>query len=112
MEATSSDHAKIFEPAGANRSDGVSQLATKAAATASSMIDRGQKTIGEAGDAVKETAQKVLSKASDGASDLADTGRSAANSVARQINEQPLVAMLLGAAAIGYFASLLIHRRR
>jgi hypothetical protein len=32
--------------------------------------------------------------------------------VARQINDPPLAAMLLGAAAIGYFASLLIHGRR
>ncbi len=112
MDSTSSDHVKSIETARLHRGDNPSQPAPKAADAASSIVDRAGKSIGEASSAVQETARNVWSQTGDAASDLAETGRSAANSVARQINDQPLVAMLLGAAAVGYFASLLIHRRR
>jgi ElaB/YqjD/DUF883 family membrane-anchored ribosome-binding protein len=112
MESTSSDKAKTFETARLNRGDSVSQLASKAADAASSMVDSAEKSIGQASSAAQEAARNVWSQAGDVASDLAETSRSAANSVARQINDQPLVAMLLGAAAVGYLASLLIHGRR
>ena len=77
-----------------------------------SMVDRAEKSIGDASTAVQETAHKIWSQAGEVASDLADTGHSAANFIHRQVNAPPLAAMLLGAAAIGYFASLLIHGRR
>jgi hypothetical protein len=112
MESTSSDHMKNVEPASAGRGDSVSELTSKAADTASSMVKRAEKSIGDASASAEATARKVVSQVGEAASDLADTGRSAANTVARQINDQPLAAMLLAAAAIGYFASLLIHRGR
>jgi hypothetical protein len=93
MNSTSPDHA--------NKSE-----------TALSMVDRAEKSIGDASTAVQETAHKIWSQAGEVANDLADTGHSAANFIHRQVNDPPLVAMLLGAAAIGYFASLLIHGRR
>lgn len=121
METSSSsyDSRKSFETGSGGRTDGGSQLASKAADTASSIADRAGKSIGsasttiqETAQKVQETAQKIWSQPGAVASDLADTGRSAANTLARQINEQPLAAMLLAAAAVGYFASILIHGRR
>jgi ElaB/YqjD/DUF883 family membrane-anchored ribosome-binding protein len=112
MESTSSDHMKRVEPARADRGDSVSQLTAKAADTAAAIVERAGKSFGEASASAEATAHKMVSQAGEVASDLADTGRSAANAVARQINDQPLAAMLLAAAAIGYFASLLIHRGR
>jgi hypothetical protein len=97
---------------GASRSNSVSQLAPKVADAPLSVVDRAEKSIGDASTAVQETAHKIWSQAGEVASDLADTGHSAANFVVRQINDPPVAAMLLGAAAIGYFASLLIHGRR
>jgi hypothetical protein len=112
MKSTSPNHANKSEVAAASLSDGVSQLAPKAADAALSMVDRAEKSISDAGTAVQETAHKIWSQAGEVASDLADTGHSAANFIHRQVNDPPRAAMLLGAAAIGYFASLLIHGRR
>jgi len=108
MESKLSDRVKDFVPSKVNGGDG----APKAADTASSLVDHVEKSIGDASNAVQETARRVWSQAGEAAGDLADTSRSAGNFVARQINDPPLAAMLLGAAAIGYFASLLIHGRR
>ena len=112
MESTSSDHMKRVEPAKADRGDSVSQLTSKAADTASAIVERAEKSISDASASAEATAHKVLAQAGETASDLADTGRSVANAVARQINDQPLAAMLLFAAAIGYVASFLMHGRR
>jgi len=112
MESKLPDRVKDFEPVKANGGDSASQLAAKAADTAASLVDHVEKSIGDASNAVQATAHRVWSQASDVAGDLAGTSRSAANFVTRQINDPPLAAMLLGAAAIGYFASLLIHGRR
>ena len=103
---------RVNEPVKANGGDSPSQLAPKAADTALSLVGHVEKSIGDASNAVQETAHRVWSQAGDVAGDLADSSRSAANFVARQINDPPLAAMLLGAAAIGYFASFLIHGRR
>ena len=100
------------KPVTANGGDSPPQLAPKAADTALSLVGHVEKSIGDASNAVQETAHRVWSQAGNVAGDLANTGRSATNFVTRQINDPPLAAMLLAAAAIGYFASLLIHRRR
>ena len=110
MESASSDHMKHAEPAG--RGDSVSELTSKAADAAASMVNRAEKSIGDASASAEAAARKVLTQAGETAGDLADAGRSAANAVVRQINDQPLVAMLLFAAAIGYVASFLMHGRR
>ena len=112
MESKLPDRVKDLEPVKANGGDSAPQLAPKAADTASSLVDHVEKSIGDASNAVQETAHRVWSQAGNVAGDLADTSRSAANFLGRQINDPPLAVMLLGAAAIGYFASFLIHGRR
>jgi ElaB/YqjD/DUF883 family membrane-anchored ribosome-binding protein len=109
---TSSAHTKNVESGRAGGDgDGVSQLASKASETASSIVERAEKSIGDASASAEATVRKMLAQAGETASDLADTGRSAANAVAHQINHQPLAAMLLFAATIGYVASFLMHGR-
>ena len=112
MEPKFPDRVKDLEPVNANGGDSAPQLAAKAADAASSVVDRVEKSIGDASNAVQATAHRVWSQAGNVAGELADTSRSAASFVARKINDPPLAAMLLGAAAIGYFASFLIHKRR
>lgn len=112
MKSTSPDQANKSETAAASLSDSVSQLAPKTADATVSVMDRAEKSISDASTAVQETAHKIWSQASEVASDLAETGQSAANFIHRQAKDPPLAAMLVGAAAIGYFASLLIHGRR
>jgi ElaB/YqjD/DUF883 family membrane-anchored ribosome-binding protein len=82
--------------------------ATSATAAATGQAER---AVGEAGEAVQQTARQALSQASDVADDLLAAGRHAAQAATRQVNEQPLMAVIAG-FALGYIASWLIHGHR
>src|ERR1700719_4937877 len=78
--------------------------ATSATAAATGQAER-------AGEAVQQTARQALSQASDVADDLLAAGRHAVQAATRQVDEQPLMAVIAG-FALGYIASWLIHGRR
>jgi hypothetical protein len=67
------------------------QGATEAAAAE---VGQAKKMLGDAGDA----AQQAWSQAGEVAGDAVDAGRRATRSVSRQIQENPLIALLLGIA--------------
>ena len=67
--------------------------------------------VGEAGEAVQQTARQALSQASDVTDDMLAAGRHAVQVATRQVDEQPLMAVIAG-FALGYIASWLIHGRR
>jgi hypothetical protein len=67
----------------------------------------------EAGEAIGErvrSATAATAAAAGVADDVVDAGRRASQSVSRQIDEKPLMAVLVG-FALGYVASLWIHGR-
>jgi ElaB/YqjD/DUF883 family membrane-anchored ribosome-binding protein len=82
--------------------------ATSATAAATAQAER---AVGEAGEAVQQTARQALSQASDVADDMLAAGRHAVQATTRQVDEQPLMAVIAG-FALGYIASWLIHGRR
>jgi ElaB/YqjD/DUF883 family membrane-anchored ribosome-binding protein len=79
-------------------------------ATSATAAAAGQ-AVGEAGEAVQQTARQALSQATDVADDLLAAGRHAAQAATRQVNEQPLMAVIAG-FALGYITSWLIHGHR
>jgi ElaB/YqjD/DUF883 family membrane-anchored ribosome-binding protein len=112
QSTTSSGHTKNVESGRADGgADRVSQLASDAAKTASSIVERAEKSIGDASASAEATARGMLAQAGETASDLAETGHSVARRVVDQFNDQPLAAKLLCAAAIGYVAGFLVHGR-
>ena len=78
--------------------------ATSATAAATGQAER-------AGEAVQQTARRALFQASDVADDMLAAGRHAVQAATRQVDEQPLMAVIAG-FALGYIASWLIHGRR
>ena len=82
--------------------------ATSATAVATAQAER---AVGEAGEAVQQTARQALSQASDVTDDMLAAGRHAVQVATRQVDEQPLMAVIAG-FALGYIASWLIHGRR
>jgi ElaB/YqjD/DUF883 family membrane-anchored ribosome-binding protein len=70
-----------------------------------------EKTLGEAGEAVQQAARQAWSQAGDVADNMLSAGRDAAQAASRQVEEQPLLAMIMG-FALGYIAALLVHGRR
>jgi ElaB/YqjD/DUF883 family membrane-anchored ribosome-binding protein len=82
--------------------------ATSATEAATGQAER---TVGEAGEAVQQTARQALSQASDVTDDMLAAGRHAVQAATRQVDGQPLMAVIAG-FALGYIASWLIHGRR
>jgi hypothetical protein len=82
-----------------------------ATAATAAAAGQGERVLGEAGEAVQQTAQQTWSQASGVANDMLVAGRQAAQAASRQVNEQPLLAMIAG-LALGYIAAVLIHGRR
>ena len=70
-----------------------------------------EKALGEAGEAVQHAAQQAWSQASGVADDMLTTARHATQAASRQVNEQPLMAVIVG-FTLGYVAALLVHGRR
>ena len=81
---------------------------TSAAKAATDQVER---ALGEAGDAVQRAAGQAWSQAGDVADDVLAAGRRAAQAGSKQINEQPLLAVI-GGFALGYIAAFLLHGRR
>ena len=75
------------------------------AATASA-ADQANRVLAEAGEA----AQHAWAKAEGAAADVVDAGRRAHGSVSRKIQENPLMAILVG-CALGYVAGRWFHGR-
>src|SRR5271166_2292657 len=77
----------------------------------SATVGRAEKAFGEAGEAVQQAAQQAWSQASGVTDDVLAAGRQTAQAASRQIDEQPVLAVI-AALALGYIAALLIHGRR
>src|ERR1700730_9030193 len=82
------------------------KIVEDAAAATGAAVGQAKEVLSDAGEA----AQQAWSRASGAAEDVADAGRRVTRSVSRQIDEKPLVAVLVG-FALGYVASLWIHGR-
>jgi ElaB/YqjD/DUF883 family membrane-anchored ribosome-binding protein len=87
--------------------EGVSS-ATSAPAAATGQAE---KALGEAGEAVQQAAWQAWSQAGDVADNMLAAGRGAAQAASRRVEEQPLMAVIVG-FALGYIAALLVHGRR
>jgi len=122
MKETSSDNVRNLEARVTEAGEAVGErvqaatVATAAAAGQAQKIveDAAAATAAAAGQAKKvlsdagEAAQQAWSQAGGVAEDVVDAGRRATKSVSRQIDENPLLAVLIG-FALGYVASLWIH---
>jgi hypothetical protein len=86
------------------------QSATAATAAAAGQAQKIVEGAAAATAAAAGQARKVLSDAGGVAQDVVDAGRRATSSVSRQIDERPLIAVLVG-FALGYVASWWIHGR-
>ena len=86
---------------------GQAQRSWKAAAATAAAAGQAKKVLSDAG----ETAQQAWSQASGVAEEVVDAGRRATRSVSRQIHENPLMAILVG-AVLGYVAGWWNSRRR
>jgi hypothetical protein len=82
------------------------QIVQDAAAATAAAASQAKRVLSDAGEA----AQQAWSQAGGVAEDVVDAGRRATRSVSRQIDEKPLMAVLVG-FALGYVASLWIHGR-
>jgi ElaB/YqjD/DUF883 family membrane-anchored ribosome-binding protein len=70
-----------------------------------------ERALGEAGEAVEQATEQAWSQATGVADDVLAAGRHAAQAASRQVNEQPLMALIVG-FALGYIAAFLLHGRR
>jgi ElaB/YqjD/DUF883 family membrane-anchored ribosome-binding protein len=86
---------------------GVSSAASVPAAAAG----QAEETLGEAGEAVQQAARQAWSQAGDVADNMLSAGRDAAQAASRHVEEQPLLAVIVG-FVLGYIAALLVHGRR
>src|ERR1700730_16861507 len=93
--------ATVATAAAAGQAQKIIQDATAAAAS------QAKKVLGDAGEAV----QQAWSQAGAVAEDVVDAGRRATRSISQPIDENPLIAVLVG-FVLGYVAGLWIHGRR
>ena len=82
------------------------ELVRDAGAAAATAADQANRVLAEAGEA----AQQAWAKAEGAAADVVDAGRRAHGSVSRKIQENPLMAILIG-CALGYVAGRWLHGR-
>jgi len=122
MKETSSDNARNLEARVTEAREELGERAQVATAAAATLAGQAQKIVQDAAAAtaaaagqarklmsdVGEGPQQAWSQAGGVAEDVVDAGRRATRSVLRQIDEKPLVAVLVG-FALGYVASLWIH---
>ena len=115
------ENGKLGERAGAS-ADKITERAKETAQAAAAMAQDAAGTIAGARDAAWETARKTSEqarntarRATDQARDMADDlyrrGESQAQQIARRVEERPLAALLIAAAA-GYALAYLLHSRR
>ena len=101
------EHLQAATAATATAAGQAQKIVEGAAAATSAAADQAKKVLSDAG----ETAQQAWSQAGGVAEDAVDAGRRATRSLSRQIDENPLMAVLIS-FALGYVASLWIHGRR
>ena len=101
-----------------NLADDASKLAGKAAERidaasqqAKDMAQRAAQTAQETGEAAWDVAQRASAQARDVAGQAYAQGERTARELARRVEEQPLVALLI-AGAVGYAIAYLLHHRR
>ena len=124
MKETSSDNVSNLEARVTEAGEALGERVKSATAAAAAAAGHAQKIVEDAaavavavpgqarkvlGDAA-EAAQQAWPEAGGVAENIVDAGRRATRSVSRQIDEKPLVAVLV-AFALGYVASLWIHGR-
>src|ERR1700751_4653135 len=119
MDDTSSDNARNLEASVTEAGEARGERVQSATASTAAAAGQAQKivegapaaTAAAAGQAKKglrdagEGAQQAWSQAGGVAEDVVDAGRRATRSVSRQIDERPLIAVLVG-FALGYVAAL------
>ena len=113
MNDTSSDNARNLRARVTEAGEAVGERLQSATAATAAAAGQAQKIVEDAAAATAAAAgqaKKVLSDAGGVAQDVVDAGRRATRSVSRQIDERPLIAVLVG-FALGYVASLWIHGR-
>ena len=112
MNEKSSDNARNLEARVTEAGEALGERVQSATAATAAAAGQAQKIVEDAAAATAAAvgqAKKVLSDAGGVAEDVVDAGRRATRSVSRQIDERPLIAVLIG-FALGYIASLWIHR--
>ena len=113
MSDTSSDKGRNLEARVTEAGEALGERVQSATAATAAAAGQAQKIVEDAAAATVAAAgqaKKVLSDAGGVAKDVVDAGRRATRSVSRQIDERPLIAILVG-FALGYVASLWIHGR-
>jgi hypothetical protein len=111
MNDTSSDNGRNLEARVTEAGEALGgRVQSAAAATAAAAGQAAQKIVEDAAAAAAGQAKKVLGDAGGVAKDVVDAGRRATRSVSRQIDERPLIAVLVG-FALGYVAALWINGR-
>ena len=121
MNEKSSDDARNLQARVTEAGEALGERVQSAAAATAAAAGQAQKIVEDAAAAAAGQAKKVLSDAGEAAQqawsqaggvaeDVVDAGRRATRSVSRQIDERPLIAVLVG-FALGYVAALWIHGR-
>ena len=113
MSDTSSNNGRNLEARVTEAGEALGECVQSATAATAAAAGQAQKIVESAAAATAAAAgqaKKVLSDAGGVASSVVDAGRRATRSVSRQIDERPLIAILVG-FALGYVASLWIHGR-
>jgi hypothetical protein len=110
MNDTSSDNGRNLEARVTEAGEALGGRVQSAAAATAAAAGQAQKIVEDAAAAAAGQAKKVLGDAGGVAKDVVDAGRRATRSVSRQIDERPLIAVLVG-FALGYVAALWINRR-
>ena len=84
---------------------------SNATATPPAATGQAEKALNEAGEAVQQAARQAWSQVNGVADDMLTAARHATQAASRQVNEQPLMAVIVG-VTLGYIAALLVHGRR
>jgi len=122
MNDKSSDNVRNLGARVSEAGEAIGERVQSATAATAAAAGQAQKIVQDAAAAAAGQAKQVLSDAGEAAQqgwsqasalaeDAVDAGRHATKSVSRQINENPLMAVLVG-FALGYVASFMIHGRR
>lgn len=113
MNDTSSDNGRNLKARVTEAGEALGERVQSATAATAAAAGQAQKIVEDAAAATAAAAgqaKKVLSDAGGVAKDVVDAGRRATRSVSRQIDERPLIAVLVG-FALGCVAALWISGR-
>ena len=105
---TASEQAKEMAQRAAQKT---SERIDTASDQAKDMAQRAAHTARETGEAAWDVAQRAQAQAREVASEAYAQGERTARALARRVEEQPLVALMI-AGAVGYAMAYLVHGRR